>query len=128
VTGTAILNALFGAALVAIGILAAALADRIRGIRGVHLGRATAREADREFGAARARRSTAAPIHVVEPALASPKATKTAADDVIAALVAAGYKKSVATAAAWGCSTAERTTIEAWTRAALRHCARGGMA
>jgi hypothetical protein len=47
-------------------------------------------------------------------------------EDVIAALIAAGYKKPVASDAAWACTSAERATIEAWTCAALRRCARGG--
>jgi len=55
------------------------------------------------------------------------KAQQAAADDVIAALVAAGHKKQVATEAVWGCSAAERATVEDWARASLRRCARGGM-
>jgi Holliday junction resolvasome RuvABC DNA-binding subunit len=43
--------------------------------------------------------------------------------DVIAALVQAGYKKPEAAEATWGCSAAERATIERWTGAALRRCA-----
>ena len=43
------------------------------------------------------------------------------------ALVAAGYKKPVATEATWACGAGERASIEGWTAAALRRCARGGM-
>lgn len=118
-------NMLLGAALVAIGVLAAALADRIRGFR-----------------VTRQRAGAAGPhasIEVVDPeqvpipksekerAPRRSKAQQTAADDVIAALVAAGHKKQVATAAVWDCSAAERTTIEEWMRSALRRSARGGL-
>lgn len=117
-------NMLLGAALVAIGVLAAALADRIRGLR-------ITRE--------RAVMSTptSPPVHDPDP-VATPKPgrartpqsrskthTQQTADDVIAALVAAGHKKQVATDAVWGCRDAERTTIEQWTLASLRRCAPG---
>jgi hypothetical protein len=46
-------------------------------------------------------------------------------EDVVAALVAAGYKKQMAAEATWACGAAERATVEDWTRAALRRCARG---
>jgi Holliday junction resolvasome RuvABC DNA-binding subunit len=70
------------------------------------------------------------PIRVVTPkapSIAPKMETKTdaMADDVIAALMAAGYKKPIATEAALGCGQAERATIEHWTRAALRRCAKG---
>jgi Holliday junction resolvasome RuvABC DNA-binding subunit len=42
------------------------------------------------------------------------------ANDVIAALVSTGYKKQIAAEATWACDASERTTIEDWTRAALR--------
>jgi Holliday junction resolvasome RuvABC DNA-binding subunit len=123
---------LFGAALVAIGVLAAALADRIRGIR------ASRETAPRE----RASRAPSVPaqsarqvIPVVElprapmpkqpKARPEPKADTEGGDDVIAALVAAGFKKPVATEATWACSASERATIESWTASALRRCARG---
>jgi hypothetical protein len=126
---------LLGAALVALGVLAAALADRIRGLR---VSRETA---PRE----RASRATSVPaqqerqaIPVVELPRATmpkqPKAPRTepkvandGGDDVIAALVAAGYKKPTATEATWACSAGERATVEGWTASALRRCARGGM-
>lgn len=47
------------------------------------------------------------------------------AEDVIAALVAAGYKKPIATEATWACQGHERATIEGWTVAALRRCGKG---
>jgi hypothetical protein len=121
---------LFGAALVMFGVLVTALADRIRSIR---IGRER-RDSARELMSRTAPRA-AAPIEVVEPApvvkperARAPRAeAKSAADDVIAALVAAGYKKPVAAEAVWGCSAAERETPESWAQAALRRCARGGM-
>jgi hypothetical protein len=141
-TGSDALHILFGAALVAIGVIAAAvapaLADRIR--HGRTPREATTRErAPREKTAHAARTA----IPVVEPAdllrASAPKAPRAprnepkvvastdGGDDVIAALVAAGYKKPIATEATWACSSAERTTVESWTAAALRRCARGGM-
>jgi hypothetical protein len=125
-----VLLMLLGAALVAVGVLAAALADRIRGLR-VPATRTAAT------------RTARTPIEVVEaevvaspPPAAPPKAARApraeskpqasdGADDVIAALVAAGYKKTIATEAVWGCGQDERTPVERWTRAALR-LARGG--
>ena len=133
---------LFGAALVCLGILASALADRIRGLRvsregrEVREGRESARERSSRVAAASASRG---PIQVVEAAepLRKPAVTRRAPEtktqaedggnDVIAALVASGYKKPVATEATWACSAAERATVETWVAAALRRCARGGM-
>ena len=126
---------LLGAAFVAIGVLAAALADRIRGIK-------LAREAaPREPRTARTPSAPAAiPVVDVELLRAAPaKPSRTprpepkvaaiaeAGDDVISALVAAGFKKPVATEATWACTAAERATVEIWTATALRRCARGGM-
>ena len=132
------LSMLFGAALVALGVLAAALADRIRGLR------VSRRDAEPRERASRAP-SVPAPsvpaqgrtsIPVVElspkpPRVPRPEPKATASteggDDVIAALVSAGYKKPIATEATWACSAAERATVENWTASALRRCARGGM-
>jgi len=134
---TNVLYMLLGAALVAIGVLATALADRIRGLR-------VSRERERE-NAPRERASraqVASPIiPVVEPAellrsspppakpqrRVEPKPSADGGDDVIAALVAAGYKKPIATEATWACIAAERATVEGWTAAAFRRCARGAM-
>lgn len=109
-----VLNILLGAALVSVGVLVAALAERLRGSR-------AAREA------VRASRAQPAPrvISVVEPSRAA-RAEPSGGDDVIAALVAAGYKKATATEATWACSAAERATVESWTASALRRSARGG--
>lgn len=124
-----VLLMLLGAALVSVGVLAAALADRIRGLR------ASREPAPRD----RASRTAvpvvesadllrAPPTKQPRPPRAETKvAVGTSGDDVIAALVAAGYKKPVATEAAWACAAGERTTIEGWTAASLRRCARRGM-
>jgi hypothetical protein len=114
-----VLPMLFGAALVAIGVLAGALADRIRGLRisrdrAINAPRAAIQVVESEPKPKRA---------VVPPSLAK---MESAADTVIAALVAAGYKKSIAAEAVWGCGATDRASIEDWTRAALRR-ASGGM-
>lgn len=135
-----VLFILLGAGLVSVGVLvtalATALADRVRGAR------ASRETAPRE----RASRAQSAPaIQVVETAdllrsapaakptrtirteSKDPKPNTDSGDDVIAALVAAGYKKPIATEATWACSAGERATLEGWTAAALRRCVRGGM-
>ena len=112
-----VLYMLFGGALVAAGMLVPALADRIRGGTKASVQRAR----------------TVPVIPIVEPTgLLAVKAPRTrglanpdSATEVITALVAAGYKKQVATEAAMGCSVAERATLEGWLAAALRRCARG---
>lgn len=141
---------LLGAALVSLGVLASALADRVRGLH------RPKRSDDPEWSewaeepvvAPRARRPRTAsaadtvfvpdePVELLrarstKPARAfrpEPKEpTPDGAEDVIAALVAAGYKKPIATEATWGCSAAERASVEEWVRAALRRCARRGAA
>jgi hypothetical protein len=118
-----------GAALVAIGVLTAALTDRIRGLRIVRE-RATAL---RQPALHTTAQCSGQQLDVVETATRSPaprtesRLQQGIADEVIAALVAAGHKKPVATDAVRGCSEAERATIETWTRAALRRSARGGL-
>lgn len=128
---------LLGAALVAVGVLAAALADRIRGLR-------VSRDAAPRERASRAPSTPAHSARTAIPVIESaelpptppkqPKLPRTApkdasadGDDVIAALIASGYKKPIATEATWACSAAERATVEGWTASALRRCARGGM-
>lgn len=140
-TGTAaVLYMLLGAALVASGILASALADRIRGVKLVQEA-PSARPIRERLAPIRERLApTVAAIPVVEvevhPAPAPAKAprvtrpetkTEDGSADVIAALIEAGYKKSIATDAAWACTAAERATVEGWATSALRRCARGGL-
>ena len=137
-----ILSMLLGAALVALGVIAAALADRIRGLR---ISR-DARDTIPRERVSRAPSVPAQPARAAFPVIehaellrgtpkqprgarAEPKVAASAegGDDVIAALVASGYKKSIATEAAWACSAGERATVEGWTASALRRCARGGL-
>ena len=112
-----------GAALVTIGVFIAALAERVRAL-----------------GAARTTRQPSAlrtaapppPIEVVEAELVAPREgvkqkTRGMADEVIAALVAAGYKKPAASEATWSCTQTDRLTIERWTAAALRRAMKGGV-
>ncbi len=129
-----VLFVLLGAGLVSIGVLTTAIADRIRGICPRRAHTAVRESAPRAVTPRAAR----LPIEVVDLAptpsprpKAKPPSTESKmpamADEVIAALVDAGYKKSLATDAAKNCSQAERATIESWMCAALRHCTRGGM-
>jgi hypothetical protein len=135
-----------GAALVTIGVLVAALADRIRGFR---VARETLRGRKVRAGRAHAGAEVLPVIEATEWLHAEPATTKPmrasrpeprsnstppgtdGANDVIAALVGAGYKKAIATESTRACSMAERATVEEWTRAALRaargRCPREGM-
>jgi len=132
-----VLLMLLGAALVAVGVLASALADRIRDLRGV---RETSSQRERPSRAATvpAAQPSRAVISVIEPAELPPAKPQRrvepkpqpgadGGDDVIAALVASGHKRPIATEATWACSAAERATVETWTASALRRCARRGM-
>jgi Holliday junction resolvasome RuvABC DNA-binding subunit len=109
-----VLHMLLGAALVTIGVLASALADRIRQLR-------LTRHDD-----------THAPVHApVRAATRAPRAKQNddvlapGADDVVAALVATGYRKAQTMQAVAACAPREQATPESWTAAALRHCAGG---
>jgi hypothetical protein len=109
---TSLLHMLLGATLVVIGILTAALADRIRGLR-----------VSREI-APRAR-SAVIPMTRVTTAHAEIKPPADGPEDnVIAVLVTAGYQRQIAVEATLACSGVERASIEGWTRAALRRCTR----
>jgi hypothetical protein len=129
VTGTAAIDVLFGAALVAIGVLASALADRIRGIRAERKTQERARGVTPQPEPTRRdlalQKSGTSLLERDKPPRAS-SIRDTIASDVIAALVASGYKRPIATEAVWSCGLHERASIEAWTRAALRRCASGG--
>lgn len=126
-----VLPMLLGAALVAIGVLAAALADRIRGIHNIRTAcapRTTIEVVEPEAAKpAKPERTRAPRDYWPEAQKPKAQAQDDGANDVIAALVGAGYKKPIATEATWACTQTERATIEDWTRAALRRCARGGM-
>lgn len=180
-TGSDVFHILFGAALVTLGVLSAAFADRIRGGRsegrGEAAGKATRAPSAKAPRLSRAEEQVADGNGVIEALMAAgynnqaaaeatwacsaferttpergvaaagrrcgppskgsrgPRVEATGAGSmdggegaiVIAALVAAGYKKQVATEATWACNAAERATAESWTAAALRRCALGGM-
>lgn len=139
---TEFVHVLLGAALVTIGILAAAIADRIRGVRGTSVYTATqprsavpVHAAVRVTAPAKPRRARASvPRTSSSPSSAERTVStdavdanghSTTADEVIAALVAFGHPKPLATEAVRGCGQTERETVESWTLAALRRCARG---
>lgn len=121
---------LLGAALVAVGVLVSALADRIRGIR-----------ADRREQSSRAPRasSTRAPAtpaqwhdgysaqHDNIP-VATPMAPKMAddprMDDVVSALVDAGFKRPAAAKAAASVDMIDRSDLATWMQAAFRQAGR----
>lgn len=140
-----VLFILLGAGLVTVGFLAAALAERIRGVRGMKTSERPEEQARRAprpsmlptEPAGMPRTPTVMrnlptrkpPLTVDEPAVTrtprAPHQTPSPGEDVIAALIAAGYKRTVASEATWACDTAERATIEHWTASALRRCGRG---
>ena len=106
-------HVLLGAAFVTIGVLVAALADRIRGVRVTRV-RAPCVVASNSRPLAPPQRDTPATADDVQ------------ARAVIGALVTAGFSKRVAAAATTACAREQRATVETWTRAALRHCSYGG--
>lgn len=112
-----VLHVFLGALLVSIGVIASAAADRIRGIRDIR----PQQRGERAPAPAPAREPTprARPIAVVD-------STPEGSGDVVAALVAAGFKKNLAAQAVAACTTREQATPESWAAAALRRCAQGG--
>lgn len=98
---------LLGAALVAIGVLVSALADRIRGnaktARHLPQARETAPRAKRDAGC-----------------LAPTSADAAMDADAISALCNMGYSRKAAAAAVAECSGAQRSTLESLIRACLR--------
>lgn len=125
-----VLLMLFGATLMAVGVLASALADRVRGLR---VSRDTAPRGRVQAASPAIPVVEAADLPVkpaarvrAEPKSAAPKGGD-GGEDVIAALVAAGYKRPIATEATWACGAGERASIEGWVACALRRCARGGV-
>jgi len=130
-----VLHILLGAALVAIGVIATGVADRIRGLR-------IQRPQLQQPRTARAEEPSTSPTRDQSVVVAqrddvktdrvrgtrppsAPPAPPRERGDVIAALIGSGYRKQDAIAAADACVAAERATLESWTRSALRH-ARGG--
>jgi hypothetical protein len=107
-----LLHVLLGAALVSIGVFVSALADRIRQLRAMHAAHVPAREP--------------APAREIKRAAAAVEAPSPGSDDVVAVLIAAGYRKPLAAKAVAACTPSEQSSPESWTRAALRRCATGG--
>lgn len=101
---------LLGAALVCLGILATALADRIRQLR-----------------ITRTASASPTPREAARPSRKTPPQGNLAEDDVVTALVHAGYSKALATRAALACPAHEQISPEVWMAAALRRCAQGGV-
>jgi hypothetical protein len=106
-----LLHVLLGAALVSIGVFVSALADRIRQLRAMHAAHVPAREP--------------APAREPKRAAAAEDITP-GSGDVVAVLIAAGYRKPLAAKAVAACTPSEQASPESWTRAALRRCAMGG--
>jgi Holliday junction resolvasome RuvABC DNA-binding subunit len=104
-----VLHMLLGAALVCLGILATAAADRIRQLR-------ITRRVNTRVLEEVSPRTTRTPVVVLS----------SGSDDVVTALVSAGYKKALASRAALACTAHEQTTAETWMAAALRRCVQGG--
>ncbi len=110
-------DVLLSGGLVAIGVLAAAAADRIRGLR-----------ITREPAATRDRVDTAQAPTTAAPSRAGSATTvrETMHHDVVAALIGAGYRKAVAARAVAACTAREQATPEIWAAAALRRCLQDG--
>lgn len=102
-----ILHMLFGAALVALGVLAGATADRIRGLR-------AQRRIEASVPRERRRTPEAIPATSAQTAMAR---------EVALALATMGFTKAVAMEAVAACKSCETSTHESWLRAALKRCA-----
>ena len=116
---------LLGALLVVVGVLASALADRIRGRRVERVG-PRARVADRPPGRVervgpRARVADRPPGR--DRFAQASDADKKRGDQVALALMRSGWRPTIAKSATWLCGQSERLTLETWTRAALKNCA-----
>lgn len=115
-----ITHTLLGALLVVIGVVAAAVADRIRGIRATRDRAAfTPRETSETK---RPSRELAKLAHDAATGGMARNAMAAMASDVKLALVTMGYPKAVSGEAVEACHASECSTMESWTRAALRHC------
>jgi len=127
---------LFGAALFSSGVLASALADRIRGLRSAVP--APARESrrpvqthdvvDPSVSSERAEpqprqkpRASGTPLHGVAKVDDAPDA-----ESIIEVVHKSGFKKAIAVKVVNACTPQERATPELWIAAALRRCAMGG--
>jgi hypothetical protein len=123
-----LIHIMLGAALVSVGVLSAALADRIRGIRFTR--ERPSRDRDREqhdreqrqnADNVRQLRSSKRSLQSV-PTVPTTSAHLAMARDVTAALIKSGYSKTEAAKAVAGCGGNECSTLESWIRAALKQC------
>ena len=117
-TGTDALHVILGGALVILGVLASAFADRVRSFRIIK------DRSERPQIVAEPSRVREA-NEVIRQARQAFESSLPGEHDVVAALVASGYKKAVAIEAARGCAATDRVTIEGWTAAALRRAGKG---
>jgi hypothetical protein len=138
-----VLFMLLGAGLVTIGFIATAYAARIRDVRALRATHGQERHAPRPSvitieptETPRARPSASREISneptemprtptVTRISRGGRQAIPSPGNEVVTALIAAGYKRAIAAEATWACEQAERTSIENWTVAALRRCAQG---
>jgi hypothetical protein len=102
-----------GALFVVIGVLASAAADKIRGVK---FTKERAPSSSERIGRAHGRARESADA----PASPTTDAHKMMRADVIRALVQSGFDKLAAAKAVDECPGAVQSTLEAWTRAALK--------
>jgi len=124
-----VLFMLLGAGLVALGVLTMAYAERLRGDRAMQRrDRAMTSATQKAPPTAWSNPPSPTPAEmprtptVTRAARAPRQTTPNPGDEVITALMEAGYKRSIAAGATWACSEAERATLERWTASALRRC------
>ncbi len=108
-----------GAVLVCLGVVAGAVADRIRGSRFTRE-RTSTPAAPREVREVREPRPARAKTASDGATMATTDAHQAMARDVVSTMVNAGYGRPEAIAAAQACRGSECSTIESWVRAALR--------
>jgi len=133
---TTVCQILLGSLLVVVGMIGSAIADRIRGI----IRRREPVVQSEPLASRQRNRRIPRPFVPGSPIASAPPIPGAAApqvmalvkskkgpdeimaDDVLAALVAAGYTKRIAETAVRACVGDERATTETWVRAALRRC------
>lgn len=116
-----IASAFLGALFVVIGVLATAVSDRIRGVRWTKERAERVHNPFRELGFTRKSKSSASnDVPTVRETMPVTDAHRAMRGEVISALVQSGFTKPEATAAVDACPSAAQSTLEAWTRAALK--------
>lgn len=138
---TTVCQILLGSLLVVVGMIGSAIADRIRGIVRGRIPalagaqtvpslppRAPRTSSQRPFVSGSliaaappfAAAPNPAPVPLPQPKKKAPGPDEIMLDDVLAALVSAGYTKRIAETAVNACVGDERATTETWVKAALR--------